>query len=183
MTKSNVLTFIVTLVLAAAVGFGIAEFTTAPLPVAFSAAGIIACAGALIVGKRRQAGLAAASPSRTLVRSSSKPAARDPRSLSSRDIVTKRDVAPAPKPQPQGNFTINADMVEGQPTVIVYISGFSGSDFKSRVRPALERVSSVKWTFPKNLKDGRRQMTGTVRGGTLDSAIADVRSAASRFGA
>ena len=180
MTKSNVFTFIVTLAIAAVVGFGLAEFTTLPLPIAYAAAGIITCAGALIVGGSRKQEL---SDSRTLLRPSSKPAGRDPRSLSTRDIITKRDVASAPKPQPQGNFTVTADMVEGQPKVFVTIAGFSGSDFKSRVRPALERVSSVKWEFPKNLKDGRRQMVGTVRGGTIDGAIADVRRAGSRFGA
>jgi hypothetical protein len=102
---------------------------------------------------------------------------------------TRRVVdAPAPAPrQPArvvtGNFEVTSDVVEGVQKVTVTISGFSGSDWKTRVRPALDRVSSVKWEFPKNLKDGRRQMTGTVRGGSVDSAVAAVRSATARFSA
>jgi hypothetical protein len=95
--------------------------------------------------------------------------------------------SPAPVRQParvvSGNFDVTTDTVEGVQKVTVTIKGFSGSDWKTRVRPALDRVSSVKWEFPKNLKDGRRSMTGTVRGGNADAAVSEIRSATARFSA
>lgn len=183
MTKSNVISLVITLALAAAAGFGVAEFTTAPLPVAFSVSGIVLCIGALIIGNRRQKQLA--SDAATLLRAAAQPGTTGggKRAVSSARSNAAPTPAPVIKAAPQGNFVVTADTVEGQPKVIVTVTGFSGSDFKSRVRPALERVSCIKWDFPKNLKEGTRQMTGTVRGGTVDSAIAAVRAAGSRFGA
>lgn len=99
-----------------------------------------------------------------------------------RNAVSPAPSKPAPSRAISGNFDISVDTVDGAQKVTVIVKGFSGSDWKSRVRPAIERVSSVKWEFPKNLGDGRRQLTGTVRGGSADRAVADIRSATARFG-
>lgn len=175
----TILNLLIAAVLAAAAGFG----THALCP---SDTGVYSLIAAAVVGVLYLA---------VATRSTSSGARRinsgSGRRINSGDTLRTLDksgsaTAPAPR-QParvvSGNFDVTSDIVEGVQKVTVTVKGFSGSDWKTRVRPALDRVSSVKWEFPKNLKDGRRQMTGTVRGGNADSAVAEIRSATARFSA
>jgi hypothetical protein len=89
-------------------------------------------------------------------------------------------VAPAPAAVPSTNLQVpgtfkvgsgeshievtTANGENGAVTVNVVAVGYSGSEFKNRVRPRLENVSNIRWQHPKNLGNGKREITGVITG-------------------
>jgi hypothetical protein len=88
---------------------------------------------------------------------------------------TKRTDVPPPAPKVRSTNGRLEVTVEGT-TITVTATGYTGREWKERVRPALERVRVVKWQHPKNLHDGRRQMQGTLTGNAeqAKAAIANI---------
>lgn len=177
----TLLNFIVTLVVATVTGIAAEHFFPGAHSLAYAfvaAASVVAASGLIAFTRSRRI----SGGSRRINSGSG----RRINTGTSDRIVSGSMTAPAPR-QPArvvtGNFDVTTDTVEGVQKVTVTINGFSGSDWKTRVRPALDRVSSVKWEFPKNLKDGRRSMTGTVRGTNVEAAVSEIRSATARFSA
>ncbi len=71
------------------------------------------------------------------------------------------------EPQPDGTVKI---------TVVAV--GYSGSQFKQRIRPRLASVRPVKWQHPTNLGEGKRQMEGVISGlpGAAIAAITGINA-------
>lgn len=100
--------------------------------------------------------------------------------VSSRTTSTASPAAPAESEPADPNRKIDVK-AELQPDssviVVVTVSGFTGAEFKKRIRPRLQQVSGIKWKHPTNIGDGARRMEGTVKAGTrADLAVAAVKA-------
>lgn len=62
---------------------------------------------------------------------------------------------------------------DGSTTVTVTATGFSGSQFKSKIRPRLENISGkgITWSNPINLGEGTRKMVCTIAAGADVNAV------------
>lgn len=60
---------------------------------------------------------------------------------------------------------------DGSVAISVKVTGYSGSQFKTRIRARLENVRGVCWNNPVNEKNGTRRMEGTVRSGDAATAL------------
>jgi hypothetical protein len=87
----------------------------------------------------------------------------------------------------QGRVLVEVARVEGTATqVIVSTSGLSASEFKGNngnggLRQRLEGIGGIKWENPKNLGEGKRTMTGTVKTNNEGELAAKLIEVASRY--
>lgn len=61
---------------------------------------------------------------------------------------------------------------DGSLKVTVVSVGYSGRDFKDRIRPRLEKIGGIKWQHPSNLGENRRQLDGSIpKGGNANAVL------------
>lgn len=90
----------------------------------------------------------------------------------------------------QGRITVEVTKPEDSTNLQVTITarGLSASEFKgnngnSGFRQKLENISGVSWENPKNLGDGRRTITGTVKSANTAEVAAKLKDVATRYSA
>jgi hypothetical protein len=90
----------------------------------------------------------------------------------------------------QGRITVEVTKPEDSNNLQVTVTarGLSASEFKgnngnSGFRQKLENISGVSWENPKNLGDGRRTITGTVKSSNTAEVAAKLKEVATRYSA
>lgn len=60
--------------------------------------------------------------------------------------------------------------------LVVTVSGYTARDFKTRIRPRLERLKEIRWERPVNEGESRRRMEGVITGSSdLSELLARLR--------